>query len=237
MPLNTPPLTLYKYLPDRIDFFDSPCLRFTPINELNDPFECRFTVNKDKNTTFLSSALEMLPRLVNSFTDTGILSLSSSNDNLLMWAHYTKNHSGFVIGMDTEHEFLRGVDKVNYTNERLHFCSDELFKTKKASFLYRNTFYKSLAWEYEEEWRLFRVFISQMVPLKPHVKGLVECPADLIQQIFLGLNASDDLKKAAISYCMMHPSASLYQANLHQSRYALEFVPIEVKSLSSSDIE
>ena len=30
----------------------------------------------------------------------GILSLSKTPDNLLMWAHYAKNHTGFLVGID-----------------------------------------------------------------------------------------------------------------------------------------
>ena len=35
-------MLLYKYFPaHRYDFFNRPCIRFTPLQELNDPFECR----------------------------------------------------------------------------------------------------------------------------------------------------------------------------------------------------
>ncbi len=32
----------------------------------------------------------------------GLVSLSSSRDNILMWSHYANNHNGFAIGFDTD---------------------------------------------------------------------------------------------------------------------------------------
>lgn len=49
------PHTLYKYLPEsRIDFFDRPKLRFTPITELNDPFESSFVYTSVENPESLA---------------------------------------------------------------------------------------------------------------------------------------------------------------------------------------
>lgn len=40
-----PPDILYKFFPSkREDFFDMPALRFTPIRELNDPFESNLSL-------------------------------------------------------------------------------------------------------------------------------------------------------------------------------------------------
>jgi hypothetical protein len=36
----------------------------------------------------------------------GILSLSETHDNLLMWAHYADHHRGFVIQFDETHPFF-----------------------------------------------------------------------------------------------------------------------------------
>ena len=40
----------------------------------------------------------------------GILSLSKKNNNCVMWAHYTKNHRGFVIGFNETHRFFHLQD-------------------------------------------------------------------------------------------------------------------------------
>ncbi len=59
---------------------------------------------------------------------TGILSLSETHNNALMWAHYCQNHSGYVIEFDAENVFFKQseknvysvdlVSKVNYSDVR-----------------------------------------------------------------------------------------------------------------------
>lgn len=86
----------------------------------------------------------------------GVLCLSETRDNLLMWAHYSQSHQGFCVG------FARAADNtlgtaaypVHYTKElpRLtarHFDSrvhpnsfDHLWLTKSSD------------WAYEREWRV-----------------------------------------------------------------------------------
>jgi hypothetical protein len=36
----------------------------------------------------------------------GLICLSEVSDDILMWSHYTRGHSGFVIGFDTANEFF-----------------------------------------------------------------------------------------------------------------------------------
>lgn len=58
----------------------------------------------------------------------GIVSLTEKRDNLLMWAHYSSNHTGFVIEFDENHPFfdqrknekeIRGhLKKVRYSIDR-----------------------------------------------------------------------------------------------------------------------
>jgi hypothetical protein len=42
------------------------------------------------------------------FNIVGILSLSETADNLLMWAHYAEEHTGFVLMFDGSHKFFEG---------------------------------------------------------------------------------------------------------------------------------
>ena len=37
----------------------------------------------------------------------GIACYSEVNDDILMWAHYTRSHRGFVVGFHTKHSFFR----------------------------------------------------------------------------------------------------------------------------------
>ena len=88
----------------------------------------------------------------------GILSLSDTSDNLLMWAHYAERHTGFVLMLDGSHDFFKGdnsfsrfvkPESVKYYSERppIIFGKDNLLKIFLS---------KSSDWKYEKEWRYLK---------------------------------------------------------------------------------
>jgi hypothetical protein len=87
----------------------------------------------------------------------GILSFSATNRNVLMWSHYAKNHEGFVIGFNGEHNFFgKSVHKVICSETRPYYDptiskhSPDLFDTK------------SIDWEYEQEYRKTMSLVGQI---------------------------------------------------------------------------
>lgn len=178
--------TLYKYtnffgLRELIDH----CLRLSLPSTLNDPFESTFNEKLesemmsafDINTFDLSipdNAPEWLIKTImksqiNSIMDQyGIISLSETPRNLLMWAHYANEHKGICIGYKSNilesHSDLPpsklGLEeikpiKVNYDNLRPH----EIRKTKLNELemkkeLKNHFLTKGDDWIYEKEHRL-----------------------------------------------------------------------------------
>jgi hypothetical protein len=49
----------------------------------------------------------------------GVLCLSEIRDSLLMWGHYTENHTGLVVGFDSEHPFF---SKRKTEQDEFAFC-------------------------------------------------------------------------------------------------------------------
>lgn len=92
-------MKLYKYLSEEValKFIKNPLLRLTPSWGLNDPFECnlssytRSQLNKIDN---YSNRDEAVDHFMHSH---GVISLTETYDNLLMWSHYGDNHKGAVI--------------------------------------------------------------------------------------------------------------------------------------------
>lgn len=84
----------------------------------------------------------------------GILCLTESPSNLLMWAHYADSHQGFVVEFDCNSQFfdqqkgpqdeLRHLRKVNYAERRPSMILNEI--ADFSPFLS-----KSLDWSYEAE--------------------------------------------------------------------------------------
>lgn len=75
----------------------------------------------------------------------GVLSMSSVNDDILMWSHYTDGHRGYCFELDTQGA---EPEKVKY---RKRYQKFNLFNNDPISGLLT----KPLQWKYEKEWRLF----------------------------------------------------------------------------------
>lgn len=101
------------------------------------------------------------------------LSLSEDKENLLMWSHYTKDHTGFVIELNTNSKFFSSKDrylhKIEYGKVRPQVQTEEFATliTELVNLLSENDeipetlrekiskgFKKGLDWDYEKEWRL-----------------------------------------------------------------------------------
>ncbi|TDX15726.1 DUF2971 family protein [Buttiauxella sp. BIGb0552] len=88
---------IYKYTHLRFDFFDNLLIRATQKYALNDPFELRPS-HKNEDDDSDSESFEKLAN--SSYFDYAVVSLSETNNNLLMWSHYADQHKGIVIEFD-----------------------------------------------------------------------------------------------------------------------------------------
>lgn len=160
-------------MPLRSSFFENFLLRATRREDLNDPFELQPSTHAwahyysqvgntrirsidemieiIEKTDFLKEQEEQFPM----FNNTGIMSFSKSEDNILMWSHYADCHKGMKLGFDASHEFFCNskpydsytgrLHQIEYTTNRPNNIVDnpqELFTTK------------AIDWKYENEYRL-----------------------------------------------------------------------------------
>lgn len=185
------PSVLYKYLPtDRFDFFDFFSLRVTQKSSLNDPFE-QSSVNleefeklsADEKKAFLSFSSnnrshsktlvsKILEKKKNSIPQEnfGIISLSETPDNLLLWSLYASDHRGCCIEFSAA--YFRGYEEGKKANANsLHrvIYRDSRFDARNSgmhNFFFRtnekNTLTtKSSHWVHEHEWRVRIEFDNQ----------------------------------------------------------------------------
>ena len=164
--------SLYKYMPldSLLKFLDDPCLRITPSFCQNDPFEFGYS-NVDLEKLNLISKTGNLGDDLKDYSNLhGIISLSSTYKNILMWSHYADNHSGAVV------EFFINENKpldhfINNVNRGLHptlFDSslfNEVIYSEERPFnvkgnlinleLIKQHYYftKAKPWVYEDEYR------------------------------------------------------------------------------------
>jgi hypothetical protein len=235
----------YKYLPkDRTDVIKNLKIRFTQPGALNDPFESTPLI-KDFDDPYLhlrasdqaakSGADEILAR---SFT-VGVLSLSRTKENLLLWSHYAGSHTGYAIEFDENNVFFKtnpekGMYKpilVSYTSQRPIIKRSDINELENIfDFHFEDLIkilgQKSIDWAYEEEVRVFRD-ISNLLSLESYngyELKLAEIPPDAIIGIYLGANMEESVQREIISACQQNGlNVPIYKALLSNDSYSLDF--------------
>ncbi len=283
-------MLLYKYFPaHRYDFFYRPCIRFTPLQELNDPFECRsilfekyhperidelvksgffvtdeYIVSKipelkgkksDELVELSNKILENNIRkscetkndnaikegkrvfdLLNSMINFGVFSLTEVYDSLLMWAHYSSSHAGFVVEFDVSNDMFllqrinifEKIRKVICRKDRpyIYHIDKHAIGRHKQNEISDNLYMKSLCWKYEKEWRMVALRIGEINKLG--LPGLVDIKSRYIKSIMLGMNVDSRINLLAQEFCRSHPEISLFRAKLHEKQYALMFEEVQL---------
>ena len=82
----------------------------------------------------------------------GILCLTEKPDNHLMWVHYARNHTGFVLGFDARASFFQEDNRV--LRKVVYQKGPKVLPEADINVC----FHKSDKWDYEEEWRCVRSF-------------------------------------------------------------------------------
>jgi hypothetical protein len=164
---DRPPATLYKYFPpERIDILEDRALRFTSPTEFNDTFDTHFLLPKDHSNQGVIARYRLKTKL-------GILCLTERPDDHLMWVHYAKNHTGFVLGFNSAAPFFaensRTLGKVIY-QDHPSVLRDPNFDA---------CFHKSNVWSHEREWRCARQFEASE-------SRMANVPDNLITEIVFG---------------------------------------------------
>lgn len=94
------PKHLYKYYndsPNSLNALLEGYFYFPAPKNLNDPFEC--LINREK---YIINSASNKEGIIRHRENIGICSFSLTNDNPLMWGHYTDNYRGFCLKFDNE---------------------------------------------------------------------------------------------------------------------------------------
>ena len=160
-------------------------LRATQPSALNDPFECadiKTFIEEDRDIKILAEVLSSInkttPVSENKVRDAktrwgslhsgellrkqisqrfGVVSFGSEAQHPLMWAHYTVDGSGFVIGYAASDlkNLTRGkerLEQISYQERPPFTMGYEILEDEEN--IYQLLLMKSDLWEYEKEWRI-----------------------------------------------------------------------------------
>ena len=219
--------SLYKYFPiERIfDFIDNGLVRFTVPFVFNDPFEImpiwvrhNWSPLPGEKNLFLGLDKE------NPLTYFGVLSLTDSPDNHLMWSHYTNSYKGFVIEFDKNHNFFKTnytqtdfslLRKVTYTDkppflngtdkDNLISYRDNYMQKSKLDFTnypFHLYFTKNNVWSYENEWRLLKFRDNADKVIKANESNISSNPTFDFENIHLFQIPFDAVKSIILGAAM-----------------------------------
>ncbi|WP_447835868.1 DUF2971 domain-containing protein [Aeromonas salmonicida] len=172
---------LYKYynsLPE--DYFLDPTLKLAQPKNLNDPFENNIQRKIIEENSIIRQRLKsfeyfdepgsmektIIRNIYDALNMNGVISLSETQRNLLMWAHYANEHKGLCIGYEPDiittsttnlPNELNKLHKINYDTSRFDPLSDYFDNRSAArwinSVLKKMLTTKSDEWIYEKEHR------------------------------------------------------------------------------------
>jgi len=148
-PINYFPTSLNKYY--RISKNNVKALTNTYIY-VNHPMQYNDPYDSARQFTYYNTDNEAFSKFNLMFVNMGLISMSESDINMLMWAHYS-NHDGFLINfnMDRIKDKFKFIFPMHYTNYLPDMRSYENDNTKFMI----STNLKSSEWSYEKEWRLY----------------------------------------------------------------------------------
>jgi hypothetical protein len=123
----------------------------------------------------------------------GVLSLSERWNSILMWSHYADYHRGYCVGFWEEK--LRS--NLVLTGGRISYPPDNCFPRLSPigdplTNLIQESHVKSKDWEYEEEYRMSKVFFPEVPTVRDRIH---QFPDKAISEIIVGLNAPEKTQK------------------------------------------
>jgi len=237
--------SLFKYCPigkNQLSALAQRKIWYSKPAGFNDPFDTQFSVRGKKHvfeqemdsqklsTIFgedMSDAMvfnkrslnELLASFKSGIEKLGILSLASSNNNLLMWSHYASEHKGMCLEFERLFSTALADDKktkpMNYNDNYPSIqASSILNEVDTLSNKIRILHSKSKHWEYEQEWRHI---VEQGNALHPWPAALTSvyfgCKADM---------SDIHLVKSIIA----DSNIKYYKGNLYSDRFDIYFQQI-----------
>src|SRR3972149_9895086 len=197
-----------------------------------------------------SSINEMVPKAQRDFLSSlmgkmykicGIVSLTEKSDNLLMWAHYSDGHKGFVIEFDEKNSYFcrNNFKKIRYEEQRpkVILCAPNSGLDNSDYSGYLESFYvKSKHWEFEQEWRMINNLSNcKWKTIKDgHEIYLYPLPLECIKGIIIGCRMSDKNKYNLVRLLKSDKKyfhIKLYCAEVNEKEFKIDKIETNIDSI------
>lgn len=239
--------TLFKYRECNdysFKIFDEREIWFPTPESLNDPFDCQLDFEDSlryalaKISTSKLDKVDELIKVTSSYAkEIGVLSLSRTRRNILMWSHYAQEHKGFCIGFKEDNflSSLKSCEKHDVTYQAdLPFeellCALDAYddpemeqENQITSEKVKDAFLKALVatkfsnWKYEYETRMVS-----------YNSGVHNFSPDCISQVILGFKISEEHKDRLLSILSLDEwsHVKVYSTQKLKDKYGLELTEI-----------
>lgn len=216
-------MKLCKYC-DRngINILRHKALKLSSIDEFNDPFEFRLAKCGDENVNRAFKVLYDFQK--NAYR---VVCLSANFNNLIMWSHYSKNHTGLLITFDTSQILVDGqklsdhVQEVDYVEDMILVPDNfpAIGKAEQVSIIYKSTHKKYKDWKYEQEYRAIVNFDHA------EKKRYIDIPPESIVEVVLGLHCDleTELNIKSILQGSEYRHVKLKRAFLDDRKYRMRY--------------
>jgi len=157
----------------------------------------------------------------------GVLSLSKNEKSALMWSHYSKNHTGFMLEIENSFELKNSntqlkAQGVNYNKNRPTTKQSESH-SDKSYFIYKDP-----VWHYEDEMRLV-VELHALEPTEETKNDPLPCycctyPRSQLGRIVLGAMCPEDVEERIRKWADKHaPKIEVKKAYLNPANYEINY--------------
>lgn len=220
-----------------------PTIKFSPAYDLNDPFELKFNLKIDSESEiskelyfkeYPNNNLKDFEAWQNGLTEGFIWQIeqnirnysastyslacfSESNENNLMWSHYTDNHKGICVEYSNElieylklNESFFASKTVNYSDIPPAVDSFENNQNQVVKIFFN----KQSEWKYEREFRILLRCKNQteFIKIKP----------EFIKSVYIGSKCDNHISSKIIKLCNMK-SIKIYHVITLGKTYKIEF--------------
>ncbi|WP_070888153.1 DUF2971 domain-containing protein [Pseudomonas argentinensis] len=209
----------------------------------NDPFDCAINLDPKKLEESVAHAVELVAkkhgtqldnslRLVSAqdeaayvqlrdslaaqMASIGVLCLTESPNEILMWSHYAQYHKGFCIEYRVDDDSLleRMARPVRYTDTYPSLSAKNLAADADENFIDICVYTKARQWSYEKEWRV----------VSPVGAKLYRAPAP-ISAIIFGARMPEAGKRDIYQTLSADPSIEFREAHLLEDTFGIGFRP------------
>ncbi len=179
----------------------------------------REIITKGKERTVLKEALETSRDRDRIRKMLGVYCFSEKRDNILMWAHYAKQHTGFCLEFDIDNDFFRPITcaiKVEYDTI---WPELNVMRLDSDPDVGKKLLIKANDWQYEQEWRIVE---TKKGP------GIQNFPEDALSGVILGCRIAQENKEDLFRWCRKRKHLpTLYEAREKQKEFGLDIVKID----------